>query len=54
MRSLHELGVCYDDQGLLRNERTGEFITLSNIRGNASYIVDATTEHVINSNNNYV
>ena len=46
MKTLHDLGVCYDEQGCLRNERTGEYITLSNIHGDAQSLVNAITQHV--------
>lgn len=47
MKTLHDLGVCYDEQGRLRNERTGDYITLSNIHGDAVSLVTAITNHVI-------
>ena len=47
VRTLHDLGVCYDEHGRLRNERTGEYITRHNLHGDPSQFVNAITNHVL-------
>ena len=46
VRTLQELGVCYDEYGRLRNERTGEYITMHNLHGDPLQFVNAITNHV--------
>ena len=44
--SLHDLGVYFDEQGLLRNKKTGDYVTLANIPGDAQSLVTAITYYV--------
>ena len=46
VRTLQELGICYDEYGRLRNERTGEYITMHNLHGDPLQFVNAITNHV--------
>lgn len=46
VRSLQDLGITVDEAGRLRVERTGEYVTMSSIQGDANLLVMAITHYV--------
>lgn len=46
VRTLQELGYFIDDSGRVRVAKSGEYVTLSNIRGDANLLVNAITHYV--------
>ena len=46
VKTLQELGYFIDDSGRVRVAKSGEYVTLSNIRGDANLLVNAITHYV--------
>ena len=47
VKTLRDFGVCSDENGRLRNEKTGEYVTMNNIGGDPIQFVNAITHHVL-------
>ena len=46
VKTLRDFGVCSDENGRLRNEKTGEYVTMNNLGGDPIQFVNAITHHV--------